>query len=208
MPKTTNSLQNKKELESYKQLIETVAKVEFKRLSASHLIEIQELTNIGTMTVHLLLKKHKSADLNKSYITTAIKWAIRNELRRRYKWYASKSKQPDLTDADKLVLREAVYETILSIDNVGEEDNTPLQVKDDKTSPDESVEINELNLAIRNAIKKLPQRERLIIENRFFNNMKLREMSDDINVSASRTSRIIQSALNKIKEELQRQGLV
>ena len=207
MPKTTNSLQNKKELESYKQLIETIAKVEFKRLSASHLIEIQELINIGTMTVHILLKKHKSTDLNKSYITTAIKWAIRNELRRRYKWYASKSKQPDLTDADKLTLREAVYETILSIDNAGDDD-TPLQVKDENITHYESVEINELNQAIRNAIKKLPQRERIIIENRFFNNMKLREMSDDINVSTSRTSRIIQSALNKIKEELQRQGLV
>ncbi|MDD3149847.1 MAG: sigma-70 family RNA polymerase sigma factor [Candidatus Gastranaerophilales bacterium] len=198
-----------KALREYKNLIETLARVEYKRLSSYHVIDISELINIGTIAVHILLKNGSQKSINKSYIGTAIKWAIRNELRRRYKWYSLRYSSPDETasEFEEEELREAVYETILSIDYEIDGD-TPIQVKDDKTAPDRNMELSELNLAIRNSIKKLPPREKQIVESRFFKGMKLKDLALDLNISPSRTSRVIQAALNKIKKDLEKQELI
>ncbi|MEI8129673.1 MAG: hypothetical protein WCG95_08685, partial [bacterium] len=75
-------------LKEYKELIETIAKVEYQKLSAGHLIEYLELVNIGNQTLYNLFKNSEPHQFNNSYLSTAIKWAIRNEIRRRYKWYS------------------------------------------------------------------------------------------------------------------------
>jgi RNA polymerase sigma factor (sigma-70 family) len=56
------------------------------------------------------------------------------------------------------------------------------------------------------AISRLPERERQIIEARFYKNMRMREIGSMYNISPSRISRIVQSALDKIKLELTRRG--
>ena len=104
-------------LREFNDLIETIAKIEFKKLSSSYLIDYSEFVNIGTQVVHKLCSSSNIENYNKSYISTAIKWAIRNEVRRRYKWYSLKTKKlekPTVADHDDI--REAVYKTILSID--------------------------------------------------------------------------------------------
>lgn len=185
-------------LKTYKELIETVAKVEYQRLSAGHLIEYLELVNIGTQTLYNLFKSQPPDNFNNSYLSTAIKWSIRNEVRRRYKWYSLKHKKTSEEHED---LREAVYKTILSIDEIASAEN-PTQVKDDGKTPEESMEFVELKAEIVDAIKKLPQRERDLIESKFFRDKKLHEISEEFDLSQSRASRIIQSGLNKIKKEL------
>ena len=62
--------------------------------------------------------------------------------------------------------------------------------------------------SIKAAIKRLPARERELIECKFFKDKKLREISDEFNLSPSRISRIIQSGLNKIRKDLSKQNLV
>ena len=52
------------------------------------------------------------------------------------------------------------------------------------------------------SIKKLPQRERDLIESKFFKDKKLHELSDEFSISPSRISRIIKQGLDKIKDEL------
>ena len=42
----------RKSLSEYNELIETIAKIEFKKLSSSYLIDFSELINIGTQVVH------------------------------------------------------------------------------------------------------------------------------------------------------------
>ena len=88
-------MQSKREvnLREYKELIETIAKVEYQKLSSTHLIEYLELVNIGTQTLYNLCKDADISQFNNSYLSTAIKWAIRNEIRRRYKWYSFKQKR-------------------------------------------------------------------------------------------------------------------
>ncbi len=201
----------RKSLLEYNELIETIAKIEFKKLSSSYLIDFSELVNIGTQVVHHLCSTSDITNYNNSYISTAIKWAIRNEVRRRYKWYSQKTKKESVvvTDEDENLhedIREAVYKTILSIDEMAEAEN-PTQIKDTSRTPAEIADFKEMSEAIKEAMKKLPQRERDLIEAKFFQDKKLRELSDDFNISPSRISRIIQSGLNKIRKELEKNNL-
>ena len=75
------SVEDNIKLKKYKDLIEIIAKVEYQKFSNSHLIELEELMNIGTHALYILFKAGKPESYNNSYLTTAIKWAIRNEVR-------------------------------------------------------------------------------------------------------------------------------
>ena len=195
-------------IKDYQELIDTLAKVEYKKLSSKHLIDYSELINIGTQVVHRLCANADPDKYNKSYLSTAIKWAIRNEVRRRYKWYVLKNHQEFFVDEEnQSSITEAVYKTILSVDEMAEGDN-PTQIRDIKRNPEEKILFFELSESIKSAIKRLPARERELIECKFFKDKKLREISEEFNLSPSRISRIIQSGLNKIRKELSKQNLV
>lgn len=205
---TDKKLVVKFNIKDYQELIDTLAKVEYKKLSSKHLIDYSELVNIGTQVVHRLCSNTPPDQYNKSYLSTAIKWAIRNEVRRRYKWYVLKNHKEFFVDEEnQTTISEAVYKTILSVDEMAEGDN-PTQIRDVKRNPEEKILFFELSESIKSAIKRLPARERELIECKFFKDKKLREISDEFNLSPSRISRIIQSGLNKIRKELSKQNLV
>ena len=69
-------------------------------------------------------------------------------------------------------------------------------------------ELVEMARIVKEAISKLPKREREIIEARFYKNMKMREIGDAFNISPSRISRILQGGLEKVKRELKRSGYI
>lgn len=203
----------KKTVHDYVDLIETVARVEYSRLP-NHLIDYSELVNIGAIAVHVLLTSNPDREYNVTYLSTSMKWAIRNELRYRYKWYSMKTAKDtnneddtagDGLSLDKNKAREAVYGTILSVDSLLEGEN-PQEIRDDGYTPEEKSEIKEMAKVVREAIAKLPEREQQIIEARFFKNKKMREIGAEFNISPSRISRIVQSGLNKVKKELIRRG--
>lgn len=187
-------------LAEHKDLIETIAKTEYQRLG-SNLAEYLELVNIGTQTIYNLYKADEHAEFNNAYLSTAIKWAIRNEIRRKYKWYSCRNTglQQDEFQED---LRASVYKTILSIDEMADSQDNPRQFKDNSQTPDEICEFQELKTKIEACIKKLPPREKMFIEKKFYEDKKLRDLAEENNLSLSRVSRIIQSGLNKIKKEL------
>ena len=192
-------------IKDYMPLIETVVKVEIKKFNVPHLIEYSELVNIGIQVIHTLAKSSNMEAFNSSYLSTAIKWAIRNEVRRRYKWYTLKTKNVKLDEENQNEIREAVYKTILSVDELADAEN-PTIIKDDKMTPSENAELAELRGVLKDAINKLPPREKELVESKFFRDKKLREISEEYGISQSRVSRIIQSGLNKLKKELQRQN--
>lgn len=215
----------------YLPLVERVAKVEYRRVP-SHMVDYEELVSIGAMAVQNILRG-KSAEqidkLNLSYIATATRWAIRNELRSRYKWYTFKhTKSVDEHDSQDEALesssdatsdgnenkaekespesiREAVYETILSIDGIAEGadgDSSYDFISDDNARPDEHLEIIELGKAIKKAIENLPPKERTIVEYRFYRNMQVKEIASLVGLSSSRVTRIVQSSLDMVREYL------
>lgn len=191
-------------LSQYKELIETVSKVEYKKFSNLGLIELPEVINLANYTVYYLVNNSKNKEIyNTAYLTKAIKWAIRNEMRRRYKWYVMKNNE----SAEQEKIKDAVYKTILSIEEMAEAEN-PTLIKDDNRTPEEKAEIVELKNRICEIMKTLSQREQDLIEAKYFYDKKLKDISDEFNISQSRISRIIQNALEKVKKELLKQEVV
>ena len=160
---------------------------------------------------------------NSSYIATAVRWAIRNELRNRYKWYTLKHKKEDneleeeytenqsTLDVSPAKVREAVYETILSIDSImaaSSDNDSPFDfIKDTSATPDEKAEISELSKLIKEAIAKLPRKDRTIVEYRFYRNLQVKQIAAMVGLSSSRITRIVQASLNQVRKYLQAKGL-
>ncbi len=203
MENTRQKIEHNAKLRQYLGLINKIAKVEYKSMAAQHLIEFDELINIGIQTVDVLFLNHddKKPEYNESYLTTAIKWAIRNELRRRYRWHGVKSYSMQEVEPDKNELREAIYKTILSTDEMFDNDK-PFEIKDARKTPEETCEFNQISILLRKAISELPKRERELIEAKFFKEKKLMELSEEFSISASRISRIIKAGLDKVRDYL------
>ena len=188
-------------LSQYKELVETISKVEYKKFSNLGLIELSEVISLSNYTVYYLITNSKNKELyNTAYLAKAIKWAIRNEMRRRYKWYVMKNMET--TEQEKI--KDAVYKTILSIEEIADAEN-PTLIKDNHRTPEEKAEIVELKNRICEVMKKLSQREQELIEAKYFYDKKLKDISAEFNISQSRISRIIQNALDKVKKELLKQ---
>ncbi len=215
-------------LKDYIDIIQKVAKVEYRRIP-SHMVECEELVSIGIIAIQAFIKNKTDEQLekyNSSYIATAVRWAIRNELRSRYKWYTLKHKKDmeegeiegdtqsegvSSLDVSPIKVREAIYETILSIDSIASassDNDSPFDfIKDTHATPDENAEITELGRIIREAIAKLPQKDRTIVEYRFYRNMQVKQIAQMVGLSSSRITRIVQSSLNTVREYLEKRGL-
>lgn len=217
-------------IKEYLDIIQKVAKVEHHRIP-SHMIEYEELVSIGIIAVQVMIKGKTDEQLEKynaAYIGTAVRWAIRNELRNRYKWYSLKHTKAVETDADSSYVaegaseggddeegfdvspgkvREAVYETILSIDSLAaaaSDNESPFDfIKDASSMPDEKAEIGEMGRMIKEAIATLPPKDRTVVEYRFYRNMQVKDIARQIGLSSSRVTRIVQSSLNIIREYLE-----
>lgn len=193
---------NKINLNEYRDLIDKIAHVEFIKFSSFGLIELPELINIGNNTLYLLFKKHSAEHYNSTYLATAIKWAIRNEVRRRYKWYTLKNSRKTLAEEDgENTLREEVYKTILSIEDM-QEAEVPTQIKAQDFTPEENVELVELKKEILEAMKKLSPREKNIIVRRFYKGRTQMEIAAEIGISQAQVSRLEKSALKQMKTQI------
>ena len=210
-------MQDKNKLQEYINIVQKVARGEQRRIP-SHMVEYEELVSIGIIAVQVLIKNKTPEQLEKynaAYIATAVRWAIRNELRIRYKWYSLKHKAEgeydeeeaaDGVDMQQAKVREAIYETILSIDGLAaaaSDNDSPFDfVKDTHAMPDENAEISEMGRMIREAIAKLPPKERTVVEYRFYRNMQVKDIAKQIGLSSSRVTRIVQSSLNFVRDYL------
>ncbi|HNW25386.1 MAG TPA: sigma-70 family RNA polymerase sigma factor [Candidatus Gastranaerophilaceae bacterium] len=215
---------NQSKIKEYIDIIQKVAKVEHRRIP-SHMVEYEELVSIGIIAVQIMIKNKTPEQLEKynaAYIGTAVRWAIRNELRNRYKWYSLKHNKTEEDigetshgeesdeeglDVSPTKVREAIYETILSIDSLAaaaSDTDSPFDfVKDTSAMPDEKAEISEMGRMIREAISTLPQKDRTIVEYRFYRNMQVKDIARQVGLSSSRITRIVQQSLNEIREYLQ-----
>ena len=218
-------------IKQYVGIVQKIARVEHRRIP-NHMIEYEELVSIGIIAIQTLIKDKTEEQLeryNEAYVGTAVRWAIRNELRHRYKWYTLKHKKEEgesyTTDSfaqessetddmgfsiSPAKVREAVYETILSIDGLAAaatDNASPFDfIKDPSAMPDEKAEIIEMGRLVKAAIASLPQKERTVVEYRFYRNMQAKDVATMVGLSPSRVTRIIQFSLNQIREYLKARG--
>lgn len=222
-------MQDNAKIKEYLDIIQKVAKVEHHRIP-SHMIEYEELVSIGIIAVQVMIKGKTQEQLEKynaAYVGTAVRWAIRNELRNRYKWYSLKHTKAVEEPAEGIAtagaseggdedegfdvspgkVREAIYETILSIDSLAaaaSDNESPFDfIKDASAMPDEKAEIGEMGRMIKEAISTLPAKDRTVVEYRFYRNMQVKDIARQIGLSSSRVTRIVQSSLNIIREYLE-----
>lgn len=193
-------------LKQYSDLINKIAKVEYRSMGTQYLIEFEELINIGFQTINILCNQKDFNAFNESYLSTAIKWAIRNELRNRYRWYGVRQNSC-LSEDEQVELKDAIYKAILSTDEMNDSEKT-FEVKDFRRTPEETCEFSMMANAIKAAVATLPKRERELIESKFYSEKKLHELSDEFSISPSRISRIIKSGLDKVKDELLKSEVV
>ena len=223
-------MENKTLIKQYVGIVQKIARVEQRRIP-NHMIEYEELVSIGVIAIQTLIKDKTEEQLeryNEAYVGTAVRWAIRNELRHRYKWYTLKHKneegeavdaaaEQDNSDSSDMgfaispaKIREAVYETILSIDGLAAaatDNASPFDfIKDPSAMPDEKAEIVEMSRLVKAAIASLPQKERTVVEYRFYRNMQAKDIATMVGLSPSRITRIIQFSLNEIREYLKARG--
>ena len=167
-------MQEQNRLQKYLDIVRKVAKVEHRRIP-SHMVEYEELLSIGIIAIQGIIANKTAEQLenyNIAYIATAVRWAIRNELRIRYKWYSLKHTSDDEVtpeeevegmDMQKAKIRETIYETVLSIDGLAaaaSDNDSPFDfLKDPHAKPDEQAEITELGRMIRGGISKRPPKE-------------------------------------------------
>ena len=222
-------MNNNNLIKQYIGVVQKIARVEQRRIP-NHMIEYEELVSIGIIAVQSLIKNKTPEQLeryNESYIGTAVRWAIRNELRHRYKWYTLKHKKEEDEESynnytlseetddmgftiSPAKVREAVYETILSIEGLAAaatDNASPFDfLKDPSAMPDEKAEIIEMSRLVKQAVAKLPQKERTVVEYRFYRNMQAKDIATAVGLSPSRITRIIQFSLNEIREYLKTRG--
>ncbi|MFM7468633.1 MAG: sigma-70 family RNA polymerase sigma factor [Vampirovibrionales bacterium] len=224
-------IEDKSNLKSYVQLVEKVAQVEYYRVP-QHMIDLEELVTTGLMAIQNLIQGKSPEQLNKlntSYLATATRWAIRNELRSRFRWYTmqtswqqeefepeeSATSEASTSEDDTATVRPMVsgakrpyYTNILSIDGIADsgEGDTPYDfIKDHSFTPDEDLENTELIKSIKKAIQDLPPKERTIVEYRFYRNMQVKDIASMIGLSSSRITRIVQGAIETIRQTLKAQ---
>ena len=235
-------MENSSILKQYVGVVQRVARIEHKRMPR-HMIEYEELVSIGIIAVQAMIKNKTSeqlANYNEAYMGTAIKWAIRNELRHRFKWYSIKNKKDDEASSDLGFettsddvsaedsvdfsispgkVREAVYETILSIEGLAaaaSDNASPFDfLKDPSAMPDEKAEIVEMSKLVKQAIARLPQKERTVVEYRFYRNMQAKDIANMVGfktvqhfnrifkeITGSTPAEFRKSAVQKRKEEI------
>ena len=62
--------------------------------------------------------------------------------------------------------------------------------------------------AIKDAMVNLSEKEKYVLDSKFFKNKKTKDLASELGVSSSRISKIVQSALDKIKTQLIKKGII
>jgi RNA polymerase sporulation-specific sigma factor len=96
---------------------------------------------------------------------------------------------------------EAIVEPISLYEPVFSENGDSLYVMDQLSDSTSSDEIWLENIALKEAMKKLSERERNIIQMRFYANKTQMEIAEEIGISQAQVSRLEKGALERIRKE-------
>ena len=149
-------------------------------------------------------------DNNSIRISRSVRDLAYRSLQVRERWLREKEIEPtvdeiakDLGEERENVLRamEAIVEPISLYEPVFSENGDSLYVMDQLSDSGSSDEIWLENIALKEAIKKLSDRERTIIQLRFYDNKTQMEIAEEIGISQAQVSRLEKGALERIRKE-------
>ena len=97
---------------------------------------------------------------------------------------------------------EAIVEPISLYEPVYNDNGDALYLMDQLSDSSTGDEVWLENIFLREAMKRLGERERKIIHLRFYKNKTQMEIADEIGISQAQVSRLEKSALKRIKKQL------
>lgn len=116
--KAEKEVVDKSKLQHYIDIIQAVARMEHSNIKNLN-VEYEELLSIGIIAIQVMIKNKTEEQLsryNDIYIATAVQWAIRNEMKIRYKEYESKdvviSDDPNYNDFKQFSVRVNIYRVV------------------------------------------------------------------------------------------------
>ena len=97
---------------------------------------------------------------------------------------------------------EAIIEPISLYEPVYSENGDSIYVMDQLSDSNSSDEIWLENIVLKEAMKKLTERERTIINMRYYQNKTQMEIADEIGISQAQVSRLEKGALERMKKQI------
>lgn len=110
----------------------------------------------------------------------------------------SHSRQEVVYALEAIVDPVSLYDPVYSDGSASDAIYIMDQIKDESNSDEAWLE----NIALRDALSKLGEREKMIISKRFFSGRTQMEIADEIGISQAQVSRLEKSALERIKKQL------
>ena len=152
-------------------------------------------------------------DNNTIRISRSVRDLAYRSLQAREEWMREKETEPDIEQlAERLGEKkeavlgamEAIVEPISLYEPVFTENGDSVYVMDQisDTSAENSGDAWLENIALSDAMKSLSERERFIIEMRFFKNKTQMEIADEIGISQAQVSRLEKGALEHLKKRM------
>jgi RNA polymerase sporulation-specific sigma factor len=112
------------------------------------------------------------------------------------------SEKMELPCEDVVTALEAIQDTVSLSDPIFQDGNDTVCIMDQISDTKNSAESIEQTLSITDAIEHLPERERTIINLRFFQGQTQMEIAEEIGISQAQVSRLEKSALKNIRSRL------
>lgn len=109
------------------------------------------------------------------------------------------AKELELPISDVTVALDAIMEPVSLFDSVYHDDEDTLYVMDQIKDENETVEKWTNNMALTEAMKKLTDRERMVINRRYYSGKTQVEVAEEIGISQAQVSRLEKSAISTIK---------
>lgn len=149
-------------------------------------------------------------DNNTIRISRSVRDLAYRALQVREEWIREKESEPSVEQLANLLgekkenvlhAMEAIVEPISLYEPVFNENGDSLYVLDQLSDTESSDELWLENIALKDAMKKLTERERRIIELRFYRNKTQMEIAEEIGISQAQVSRLEKGALERIRKE-------
>jgi RNA polymerase sporulation-specific sigma factor len=149
-------------------------------------------------------------DNNAIRISRSVRDLAYRALQVRETWLREKETEPTVEQIarelgeekeDVLHAMEAIVEPISLYEPVFSENGDSLYVMDQLSDSSSSDELWLENIALKEAMKKLTDRERTIIQLRFYGNKTQMEIAKEIGISQAQVSRLEKGALERIRKE-------
>lgn len=197
--KAEKDVTDKSKLQHYIDIVQAVARMEHSNIKNLS-VEYEELLSIGIIAIQVMIKNKTEEQLsryNDIYIATAVQWAIRNEMKIRYKEYKSKdvviSDDPNYDDFKQFSVRVNVYRV------VGDLYNFKDRIED---SSFKEVILNYANL-IREQIESITtDDDREVINDVIFSEKTIDDIAKERKMSYHETVVKVSSILDEIKKGL------